>query len=52
MIESTEQNLSGLPVDRDILFSNHKGVYKKGIEKRQTKFIEKISFIKSTPYLS
>ena len=49
MISSTEQNLFGLPVERDILFSNHKGTYKKGIEKRQTKFIEKISFIK--PFL-
>ena len=49
MISSSEQNLFGLPVDRDILFSNHKGTYKKGIEKQQTKFIEKISFIK--PFL-
>jgi hypothetical protein len=46
MIGSREQNLFALPVDRDILFSNHKGTYKKGIEKRQVKFIEKISFIK------
>ncbi|MFH1702784.1 MAG: hypothetical protein ABIB41_05035 [Nitrospirota bacterium] len=49
MISSSEQNLFGLPVDREILFSNHKGTYKKGIEKRQTTLIEKISFIK--PFL-
>jgi len=41
------QNLLGLPVDSDILFSNHKNVYKKRIEKRQIKLIGKISFIKS-----
>jgi len=51
MISSTGQNLFGLPVDREILFSNHKGTYKNGIEKQQTKLIEKISFIKPTPYL-
>jgi hypothetical protein len=52
MIRLTEQNLFGLPVDREILFSNHKGTYKNGIEKQQTKLIEKISFIKPTPSLS
>ncbi len=44
-----EQNVLGLPVDRDFLFSNHKDIYKKGTEKRQTKLFEKISFIK--PFL-
>jgi hypothetical protein len=39
----------GLPVDREILFSNHKNVYKKRIEKRQRKLIVKISFLK--PFL-
>lgn len=39
----------GLPVDREILFSNHKDIYKKRIEKRQRKLIVKISFIK--PFL-
>ena len=34
----------GLPVDREILFSNHKDIYKKRIEKRQRKLIVKISF--------
>jgi hypothetical protein len=37
MIVSSEQNLFGLPVERDILFSNHKGTYKKGIEKTTDK---------------
>jgi hypothetical protein len=32
-----EQMLLGLPIDRNIIFSNHKGTYKQGIEKRQTK---------------
>ena len=39
----------GLPVDRDILFSNHKDIYKKRIEKRQRKLIVKIAFLK--PFL-
>jgi hypothetical protein len=39
----------GLPVDREILFSNHKKVYKKRIEKRQRKLIIKLSFLK--PFL-
>ncbi len=46
---SNSQIHLNLPVDRDILFSNHKNVYKKGIEKRQTKLIKKIPFIK--PFL-
>ena len=47
--KGVEQNVLGLPVDRDIIFSNHKGIYKKGVEKRQTKLFQKISFIK--PFL-
>lgn len=39
----------GIPVERDILFLNHKNTYKKRIEKRQTKLIEKLAFIK--PFL-
>jgi hypothetical protein len=39
----------GLPVDRGIMFSNHKQVYKKRIEKRQRKLIVKLSFLK--PFL-
>lgn len=41
--------LSGIPVDSDILFSNHKGVYKKRTEKRQTGLLENIQFIE--PFL-
>ena len=40
----------GLPVDREILFSNYKGIYKKRVEKRQRKLIVKISFLK--PFLN
>ena len=36
----------GIPIDRDIIFSNHKGVYKKRIEKRQRKLFVKILFLK------
>ena len=39
----------GLPVDREVLFSNHKNVYKKRVEKRQRKLIVKIAFLK--PFL-
>ena len=39
------EELFGLPVDREILFSNHKGKYKKGIEKRQKKLLQEVTFI-------
>jgi len=37
----------GKPVARDILFSNHRGVYRKSVEKRQRWLLVKISFIRS-----
>ena len=43
------QQIFGLPVDRETLFSNHKKIYKKRVEKRQRKLIVKIPFIK--PFL-
>jgi hypothetical protein len=43
------QQIFGLPVDRKTLFSNHKKVYKKRIEKRQRKLIIKLPFLK--PFL-
>jgi TM2 domain-containing membrane protein YozV len=39
----------GLPVDREVLFSNHKNLYKKRIEKRQRKLFVKIGPVK--PFL-
>lgn len=42
-----QQKIFGIPVDRKFLFSNHKGVYKKKLEKRQRGLIVKISFLKS-----
>ncbi len=39
-------SIFGLPVDRNLIFSNHKGTYRKKIEKRQRKLIVKISFLK------
>lgn len=43
---NNNEELFGLPIDRETLFSNHKGKYKKGIEKRQTKLINKVTFLK------
>jgi len=34
-----------LPLDREILFSNNKGIYKKRIEKRQTGLLKNIAFL-------
>jgi hypothetical protein len=36
----------GLPVERDTIFSDHKGSYKKRIEKRQRKLLVKTTFVK------
>ena len=36
----------GVPVDREKIFSNHKGIYKSRVEKRQRKLIVKSTFIK------
>jgi hypothetical protein len=36
-----------IPIDRDTLFSNHKGVYKKQVENRQRRLIVKSTLIKS-----
>ena len=36
-----------LPLDREILFSDHKGAYKKRIEKRQTRLLKNIAFLKN-----
>ena len=44
-----DSQIFGLPVDREILFSNRKNLYKKRIEKRQRKLIVKMSFLK--PFL-
>lgn len=45
-INHDQEGLFGLPLDRETVFSNHKGKYKKGIEKRQKKFLQKVTFIK------
>jgi len=47
MNDSKEQILFGLPIDPDIIFSNHKHIHNRRVEKRQTKFIAKLSFLKS-----
>ena len=40
-------NIFGKPVARDTLFSNHRGIYKKKVEKRQRRLLIKIPFINS-----
>jgi len=47
--EFMSDQIFGLPVNRKILFSNHKDVYKKRIEKRQRKLFVKLGPIK--PFL-
>lgn len=36
----------GLPVERDFIFSNHKGTYKKRVEKQQRRLLVKSTFVK------
>jgi len=42
-----QEDSLGLPLDREILFSNHKGTYKKRIEKRQTRLLKNLAFLKN-----
>lgn len=39
-------DLHGLPFDADILFSDHAGIHKPRIEKKQRKLAEKVAFLK------
>ena len=41
------EKVFGLPVDRDILFTDEGNVYRPAIEKRQRKWIVKLAFLKS-----
>jgi len=43
------EELSGLPVDTSVLFSDHKGRYRRRIEKRQRKMLAKLGFL--APFL-
>ena len=43
------EKVFGLPVDRDILFTDYRNVYQAGIEKRQRKWFVKLCFLK--PFL-
>ena len=49
MSSSNRQDVFGLPVNTDVMFTNHKNIYKQSIEKRQRKLLQKISFLK--PFL-
>jgi len=40
------EKVFGLPVDRDILFTDDHNIYRRGIEKRQRKWIVKLAFLK------
>ena len=46
-LDSPQLDALDLPLDREILFSDHKGNYKKRIENRQTKLLKKAPFLKS-----
>lgn len=48
-VGSGDQKLFDLPVDRNILFSDHNGRFTRGREKRQTKLVGKLAFL--TPFL-
>jgi hypothetical protein len=50
MSTSSRQTLCDLPVNPDVMFSDHKNIYKERIEKRQRKMLSKLSFIK--PFLT
>lgn len=49
MIDSNRQELFGLAVNPDVLFADHKNVYRQKVEKRQRKLLRKIAFI--APFL-
>jgi hypothetical protein len=49
MSSSARQDMFDLPVNTDVMFANHKNIYKPAVEKRQRKLLQKISFIK--PFL-
>lgn len=49
MTSSQVQRFEGLPVDTGVMFTNHKDVYKKSVEKRQRKLLDKVQFVK--PFL-
>jgi hypothetical protein len=40
-----KEELYGLSVDTSVLFSDHKGIYRRGIEKHQRKLLAKLSFL-------
>ena len=44
--QTKKQIMFGVPVDREVLLTNHKNVQKKRTAKRQRKLVEKIKFIK------
>jgi hypothetical protein len=49
MSNSNRQELFDLPVNPDVLFADHKNIYKERIEKRQRKMLNRIPFIR--PFL-
>jgi hypothetical protein len=49
MSSSGTQELYGLPVNTDVMFTNHKDIYKQSVENSQRKLLQKVSFMK--PFL-
>lgn len=52
MLRNQKETVSvmiGLPIERDVIFSDHQNTFKKRVEKRQSKLLSKISFLK--PFL-
>lgn len=47
--QSQTEEVNGIPIDPEMMFSNAKGIYKKRIEKRQRWLLAKIRFLK--PFL-
>jgi hypothetical protein len=47
LIDQNNQSSVNFPADTDILFSNHKNVYKPRVKKRQRKLMQKITFLPS-----
>ena len=45
VVDPDQEDTFDVPLESDIIFSNHKGNYKKRIEKRQRKLLEKVEFL-------
>jgi hypothetical protein len=46
IMDSNQTDSGGLPFNREVMFANAKGVYKRGVEKRQLKLLKKLAWVK------